>query len=313
MQDFSEITLSAWPFNNSVSERNRDGFFFCLPQSSSWLRWILIYVSGKGTDWRHFSPTTSSCEGARCNGDRRYGKDRERQTMKFSSLCVCISLSVWQEHWWSLNSFCKDLWKVVWGLFSYFTLKPPLRCLTDKPALRTWIALKKIGAAVPRTDTDSNLKRTCTAIKVQADNPEHKHFLEILVTVNITLEVLGNIRISLVNSAVREMWCSLAVKQYFTSTVCLGENTGVIKLPRQSCFLRRAGRAQHPNSTAQQHKAILLGTKLEGEIEKQVRSTRNIHFLSLNPCTDQTNHQYGCYLLHCILGVSVPCVQTFTL
>lgn len=150
-------------------------------------------------------------------------------------LCVWISLSVWQEHWWSLNSFWKDLWKAVWALFSYFTLKPSLGCLTDKPALRIWTALKKIGATVPRTDTTSNLKRTCTALKAQADDSEHKHFLEILVTLNITLAVLGNIRISLVNSALREMSCSLSLKQYFTSTVCPGENTGVIKLPRQSC------------------------------------------------------------------------------
>lgn len=239
----------------------------------------------------HFSSTTSSWDGARCNGDRRYGKDRARQAMKFSSLCVCISLSVWQEHWWSLNSFWKDLWKIVWGLFSYFTLKSSLRCPTGTE--ETWCCCTQ----------DRHWQQFK---KHSRQSTEHKHFLEILVALNITLTVLGNIRISLVNSALRETWCSLALKQYFTSTVCCGENRGVIKLPRQSCFSMRAGRDQHPNRTGQQHKATLLGIKLKGEIEKQVGSTRSIHFLSLNPCADQTNHQYGCDLLHWILCVSTP-------
>lgn len=172
-----------------------------------------------------------------------------------NSFCdVCISLSVWQEHWWSLNSFWKVLWKVVWGLF-YFALKPSLRCLTDKPAERTWTALRKIGAAVPRTDTDSNLKKDMH----RHQSTEHKHFLEKLVTLNITLKVLGNIRISLVNSALRETWYSLALKQYFTSTVCRGENTGLIKLPGQSCFSTRAGRDQHSTGQDTSTKQLCLG------------------------------------------------------
>lgn len=62
--------------------------------------------------------------------------------------------------------------------------------------------------------------------------------------------------------------------------------------------------------TGQDSSTKQRGTKLKGDLEKQVRSNRNIHFLSLNPCTDQTNHQYERELLHCILCASIACVQT---
>lgn len=85
------------------------------------------------------------------------------------------------------------------------------------------------------------------------------------------------------------------------------------KTARTELLLDEGWKGPALNRTGQQHEATLLGIKLKGEIEKQVGSTRSIHFLSLSPCTDQTNH----------LGVICPtgyCVylhlvyrQTFTL
>lgn len=45
-------------------------------------------------------------------------------------------------------------------------------------------------------------------------------------------------------------------------------------------------------------------------IEKQVGSIKNIHFLPPNPCMNQINHQYECYLLHWILYLYLVFINT---
>lgn len=121
-------------------------------------KWILISMSRKG-------PQTDSTFLLNyfvlrwCQTQWRYGKDRATKALKFSSLCACVFLFQSDRSTGDFFTlFWKDICKVVWGLFSYFPLEPSLRCLADKPALRTWIALKKISAAVLSTGNDRYLK-----------------------------------------------------------------------------------------------------------------------------------------------------------
>lgn len=88
-------------------------------------KWILIYMSRKGaqTQTQHPSSTISSWDGARRNGEmERTEQLRRWNFLLFVRACVLLFQSDSSTRWF-LNSFWKDLCKVVWGLFSYFLFK----------------------------------------------------------------------------------------------------------------------------------------------------------------------------------------------